>query len=81
MTTITDVDPDCCPLCGQENGCGMRAGSKTCWCFSERLLPGILERVPSEARHVACLCKSCATGRTDLQDVALRIEKLLAGRR
>lgn len=51
------VDPDHCPLCGDENHCGMRAGSKTCWCFSANLVPGVLDRVPPEAQRVACCCE------------------------
>ena len=75
------ADPDRCPLCGEENQCGMRAGSRTCWCFSAKIVPSVLERVPAEARSVACLCERCATGRTDPQRVTDTIEMLLRGRK
>lgn len=75
------VDPDHCPLCGDENHCGMRAGSKTCWCFSAKLVPGVLDRVPPEAQRVACCCERCATGRSNTQCITERIEMLLRGRR
>lgn len=78
---MSDIyDPDRCPLCGEDNHCGMRAGSKTCWCYSAKLLPGVIERLPPEAQHVACLCEKCATGRSDPQSIADKIETLLRGR-
>ncbi len=77
---VEGVDPDRCPLCGNENECGLRAGSKTCWCFSEKLLPGVLDSIPPEAQRAACLCKKCATGRDDLAGVSKAVEKQLPNR-
>lgn len=55
------VDPSRCPLCGDENDCGMVKGKATCWCYSVTILPEVLDRVPVEARGIACVCRACAS--------------------
>jgi hypothetical protein len=61
---VTDPapDPTRCPLCGASNQCGMAAGSTECWCFGATVSKEALERLPSAARGVACLCARCAAG-------------------
>ena len=49
-----NLDPFRCPLCGSSNKCGVAAGEKTCWCFSEAIPKGVLQRLPAEARW-SCL--------------------------
>ncbi len=58
-------DPARCPLCGEENRCGVAAGSSSCWCFEAPPVPGeVLARVPAEAQGVACVCQRCARGKS-----------------
>jgi hypothetical protein len=56
-------NPERCPLCGDQNACGMAAGEGSCWCFSTKIPADVLERVPAEARDKVCVCEACATGR------------------
>jgi hypothetical protein len=30
-----------------------------CWCFDVTIKPEALERVPAEARGIACVCAAC----------------------
>lgn len=60
MTTSPPVpSPTVCPLCGRGNACGMAAGQSTCWCMQVQIPPALLERLPPEARGVACVCADC----------------------
>ena len=56
------LDPSRCPLCGQTNQCGMAAGATSCWCFDTKIPADVLEKLPPEARELACVCRACATG-------------------
>ncbi len=49
-----------CPLCGEDNQCGVMAGRAMCWCYTERISEDVRERVPPYARDVACVCPRCA---------------------
>lgn len=44
-----------CPLCGEENRCGVAEGEKECWCmtlnFPEQLL--------NNAQTNTCICQTC----------------------
>jgi hypothetical protein len=55
------IDPRRCPLCGQDNACGMAAGCATCWCFETKIPRAVLDRVPAPAQGVACVCRTCAS--------------------
>ncbi|MBD2836270.1 cysteine-rich CWC family protein [Pseudomonas sp. JM0905a] len=56
-------DPTRCPLCGQSNQCTQadptRAG-QACWCFTAKIDPAALERIPAQEIDRACLCPHCA---------------------
>lgn len=54
------IDPSICPVCGSSNTCGMAQGNADCWCFSAEIPKEALERVPTEAKDLACLCPRCA---------------------
>lgn len=60
--------PDRCPVCGQPNRCANEIERATgvkqeaCWCTQARFGPELLERVPPEARRLACICPACARG-------------------
>jgi hypothetical protein len=70
------IDPARCPLCGEENDCGMAKGKWTCWCHTMTIPQDVLDRVPPEAQGVACVCRACATGWPNSADLARRIEAL-----
>jgi hypothetical protein len=57
---MSDTDTDRCPICRESNDCGLTAGKTTCWCFDARIPAAALERVPAEARNLACICQACA---------------------
>ena len=69
MNPATATDPTHCPLCGQPNGCAMEAERATgqpqppCWCTQVVFDAQVLDRVPTEARHRACVCAACAAPR------------------
>lgn len=58
-------DPGCCPLCGGDNRCAVEIARATgeaqppCWCVNATFSPGLLERIPAEARGQACICAAC----------------------
>ena len=57
-----------CPLCGKANQCAMEVQRVTgqpqppCWCTQVDFSPELLERLPPQARGVACICADCAKG-------------------
>ncbi len=59
------VDPCACPLCGQPNQCANEVERATglpqdpCWCTTVAFDPALLERVPPQARKLACICAGC----------------------
>lgn len=53
------TDPKLCPLCTRPNECGMAAQRETCWCFSVKVDPAALEKIPAEAKGKACVCQAC----------------------
>ncbi|MES2821626.1 MAG: cysteine-rich CWC family protein [Pseudomonadota bacterium] len=62
-----------CPLCGRLNRCAQadpQTAHLPCWCFSQRIDPGVLERLPEAARDLSCLCPDCSRG-ADPHDPAL----------
>ena len=75
-----DIDPSRCPICGQPNQCGIVVGESTCWCFETPIPAEALEKVPPEARGVACVCKACATGRRSPEETLERLHQLLRER-
>ncbi|HEX7452617.1 MAG TPA: cysteine-rich CWC family protein [Polyangiaceae bacterium] len=59
------VDPSLCPVCGEPNTCGMSQGKTECWCFNLKIPQESLDRVPAEAKNVACICPRCAAAQAD----------------
>lgn len=51
-----------CPLCDQENLCGLAAGKSKCWCFYAKLDPDVAELVKRRELDAVCLCQACASG-------------------
>ncbi len=60
------IDTRLCPLCGQGNQCANEIERATgvpqeaCWCTTAHFDTALLERVPVEARRLACICARCA---------------------
>lgn len=55
--------PALCPACGARNDCALadpRTADQTCWCYSVRIDPAVLDALPDELRNQACLCPRCA---------------------
>ena len=73
------IEPCRCPLCGQPNDCGIVAGAATCWCCETAIPAEVLEKIPPEARGIACVCKTCATGRRSPEETLERFHELLRG--
>lgn len=63
MTPVPNSnDPSRCPLCEGPNDCRLCTESTykgQCWCFSVEIDPAVLEKVPSNLRRQACLCRKC----------------------
>ena len=74
------IDPCRCPLCSHPNECGMVNGNGTCWCFSRPIPDHILERIPLEARDVACVCQACAFGHRSQTEAAEQLKEILRRR-
>ncbi|MEX6503536.1 cysteine-rich CWC family protein [Pseudomonas zhanjiangensis] len=54
-----------CPLCGQGNQCAQAdcpTPAQDCWCFAAVVAADVLEHLPADQRHKACLCPRCAQG-------------------
>ena len=56
----SSLDPSVCPVCGEPNTCGMAQGNTECWCTAVKIPQAALDRIPSEAKNVACICARCA---------------------
>jgi hypothetical protein len=61
------LDASRCPVCGEANRCAIELERETgqpqgpCWCMQAAFARGVLDRVPAEARRLACICARCAT--------------------
>lgn len=71
-----------CPLCGRENECQFATTSAykgKCWCASENFAPGLLARIPEEARNIACVCRRCVVAANFAEAKARPLPRLMAG--
>ncbi|MGQ0833501.1 MAG: cysteine-rich CWC family protein, partial [Gammaproteobacteria bacterium] len=59
---------------------GMASGKGTCWCFSHRIPQEVIEKIPVEARELACVCNSCAFGRRDQARALAQMKEILSRR-
>ncbi|HPA16105.1 MAG TPA: cysteine-rich CWC family protein [Verrucomicrobiae bacterium] len=56
------IDPGICPLCGGPNQCvhvGPVPRKGPCWCAAVVFPQELLDIVPDEAKHRACICRRC----------------------
>lgn len=51
------TDKKICPICKQENNCGLLQGKLQCWCFN-REFPSQLLEIFSE-KELSCICEKC----------------------
>jgi cysteine-rich CWC protein len=72
-------DAQHCPLCGEVNHCAVALGRSECWCFSIEIPDAVIEKIPPEAQQRACVCLSCASGRTPTGTIK-RLREILRGR-
>lgn len=75
------IDPQRCPICGAENDCAVARGQGACWCFTAAIPDDVLEKIPIEARNLACVCKACAGENREPTDAYRRMQDLLRQRR
>jgi hypothetical protein len=61
---LDGIDPSLCPLCGRPNECAALRGESECWCKTVVVPQDVMDRVPMEARGVACVCRECAQVRS-----------------
>ncbi|MDO9402375.1 MAG: cysteine-rich CWC family protein [Polaromonas sp.] len=71
MSLTSACCPSRCPLCGQPNRCAMEVERDTgvrqpaCWCAQVKFEQALLERLPPQARRLACICQACAGTREE----------------
>jgi hypothetical protein len=55
------VNTAICPLCGQPNDCAVVAdpNATECWCEGVEFPQELLDQVPDDALHKACICRDC----------------------
>jgi hypothetical protein len=53
------LDPSRCPLCWQQNKCGIAEDSGTCWCLESSKPSEMLDQVPHQPIGLANLCQTC----------------------
>lgn len=71
MRAAPSIDTTRCPLCGGDNRCAVELARATgaaqapCWCMdigmSAASRQALEERIPQEARGLACVCAACMT--------------------
>ena len=56
-----NINKSICPICGKPNNCAFEAGlsHKKCWCEEISVSEELMEKVPSDLRGKACICKEC----------------------
>lgn len=62
--TESNINPDICPLCQQQNRCANLNAENTkesCWCRdpSIHFPKALLDRVPENKKDKACICQQC----------------------
>ncbi len=53
----TENDKKICPICEQENNCGLLQGKSQCWCFNRKFPSELLELVSE--KELSCICDKC----------------------
>lgn len=71
------INPKICPLCKKENACQVDISNNSCWCNNIKVPKELIELVPKEYEHKACICKACIISYNKnkelfLQDLKLR---------
>ncbi|MGB1263191.1 MAG: cysteine-rich CWC family protein [Cognaticolwellia sp.] len=58
MVPMSAIDQSQCPLCQQNNLCGVN-GSTPCWCVNSDIKRELLQQVPAELSGKSCVCQPC----------------------
>ncbi len=61
-----EASSNICPSCGEPNECGLSQGKSECWCFSVKIAPVALARVPTDAKNQICICARCAAAKSEI---------------
>jgi len=43
----------------------MSQGKTECWCFNAKIPQASLDRIPADAKNVACICPRCAAAQAN----------------
>ncbi len=52
------IDEAQCPLCQQNNLCGVN-NEEPCWCVNSNIKRELLAQVPAELSGKSCVCQQC----------------------
>lgn len=58
------IDPQLCPICQKNNACmniDCAGDGGSCWCLNleQRFPDSLLQKIPSEFKGKACICRQC----------------------
>ncbi|MBA6234473.1 MULTISPECIES: cysteine-rich CWC family protein [unclassified Colwellia] len=48
-----------CPLCNNQNLCGVSNTTKPCWCTLEKVPSALIQGVPDAEKGKSCICQAC----------------------
>jgi hypothetical protein len=48
-----------CPLCNNQNLCGVSNTTKPCWCTLEKVPSALIQGVPDAEKGKICICQAC----------------------
>ncbi|WP_284244427.1 cysteine-rich CWC family protein [Thalassotalea insulae] len=52
------IDSSICPLCQQQNHCGVN-NAEPCWCTKSKMPAKLLAQVPKQLQKKSCICQAC----------------------
>ena len=55
---IKKEDESFCPICGKDNNC-MAHLDEPCWCNNVKIPEELLDIIPNDKKHKACICLKC----------------------
>ncbi len=48
-----------CPLCNNNNLCGVNDTTKPCWCTLNKVPNELIQQVPESKKGKSCICQAC----------------------
>jgi len=61
MVKLMNKNQLICPLCQNNNNCGIN-NSETCWCMTKEVPNALIEEVPLTQIDKTCICVNCIDG-------------------